>query len=100
MSNICIEKADPEEKIKVADHFTNQLKNSGYGRKMSRDIVVAGLLGWMRKIRRIKERENKDIANFLLSRVFIEGKEWYLFRQTVSVRRSSKVPSMQRIFSA
>ena len=55
MSNICIEKAEKDEKKKVADHFTSQLKNSGYGRKMSREIVVAGILGWLRKIRRRKE---------------------------------------------
>ena len=29
MSNICIEKAEKDEKKKVADHFTSQLKKLG-----------------------------------------------------------------------
>ena len=41
------------------DHMTTQLKGSGYTRRQSREIIVAGMLGWMRKRRR-RQAEGRD----------------------------------------
>ena len=48
-------KNDTEETSKIIETFIQQLKSSGYNRKESREIVVAGLLGWKRKIKRMKD---------------------------------------------
>ena len=41
-----------EEVEKVIEHFTSQLKNSDWGRKEAREIIVSGYAGWVRKRRR------------------------------------------------
>ena len=38
-----------EERLVVINQLTRELKNSGYGRKAAREIVVCGLLGLQRK---------------------------------------------------
>ena len=43
-----------EKIVGIVDKFTKQLKNSGYDRKKTRDIVVSGLLGFERKVERRK----------------------------------------------
>ena len=58
LSNINIEKAEEDEKVNVVEHYTKQLKTSGYDRNKSREIVVSGLVGWMRKRKR-REQEGK-----------------------------------------
>ena len=47
-----------EEKIKIVDHFTQQLINSGYKGPQIRDIIVSSIKGIMRKERR-REKEGK-----------------------------------------
>ena len=53
MSNISKE-ISCEERVKVVDQLTRELKNSGYGRKKAREIIVCGLLGLERKKARRK----------------------------------------------
>ena len=48
LSNINIEKVEEGEVTRVVDHMTSQLKGSGYDRKKSREVVIAGMLGWLR----------------------------------------------------
>ena len=55
LSNIKIERAEVGEERRVIDHFTTQLKTSGYSRRKCREIVVAGTLGWIRKMMRREE---------------------------------------------
>ena len=38
----------------IIEHYTSQLNSSGYGRKQARNIIIAGVLGWMRKAARRK----------------------------------------------
>ena len=42
-------KIDTSEKVKIIDHFTQQLLNSGYSREQSREITVCTLKGIIRK---------------------------------------------------
>ena len=39
-----------KEKVGIIDHYSKQLKNSGYDRKMIKKIIVCGLRGFMRKV--------------------------------------------------
>ena len=41
-----------EELEEVVEHYISQLKNSGYSRKQSREVVVCGIVGWRRKMER------------------------------------------------
>ena len=56
LSIIKMEQVEEGEEEKVIDQFTGQLKTSGYGRKKSREIVVSGVLGWIRKRKRRLEK--------------------------------------------
>ena len=56
LSNIKLEQAEEGEVVKVINQFTSQLRTSGYERKKSREIVVAGVTGWRKKIERRKEQ--------------------------------------------
>ena len=96
LSNICIDKAEAGEKRKVADHFTSQLKNSGYGRRMSREIVVAGILGWLRKIRRRKEegrgfyRGAKSTLGLRMKKKLLDPTTWFRNKITEEVKSEVK----------
>ena len=46
------QKMDFKEKIKTIDHYTKQLKNSGYGWVQAREIVSCGLKGLINKCNR------------------------------------------------
>ena len=43
-----------EEKVEIVDHYTQKLVNSGYERKMIKEIIVSGLRGFMNKVPRRK----------------------------------------------
>ena len=58
LSNTEHEEHDIEETIRVIEVYTQQLKSSGYSRKVAREIIVAGTLGWKRKIARRKKEGN------------------------------------------
>ena len=47
-----------EERVKLVDEFTRELKNSGYTKRRAREIVVCGLLGVERKKLR-RERQGQ-----------------------------------------
>ena len=49
-----------EERVAIINTLTRQLKNSGYGRKKAREIIVCGLLGLERK----KARRKRTGENF------------------------------------
>ena len=48
-----------QEKVAIVDHYTKQLINSGYDRKMCREIVVCGLKGMRTKVLRRKKAGEK-----------------------------------------
>ena len=48
-----------EERITIIDNMTVQLKNSGYGWKKAREIIISGLLGLKRKVDTRKVRGEK-----------------------------------------
>ena len=45
LSNINIGRVDHSEVLEIIEKFIKQLKNSGYGNKQSRDLVVGGIKG-------------------------------------------------------
>ena len=55
LSVIFWKKEEDSEKVKVVEHFMMQLKASGYGRRRTRDIVISGVLVWIRKRKRREE---------------------------------------------
>ena len=84
--NTDIEKEEEEverEVTKVIEHYTSQLKNSEWGMKEVREIVVSGFAGWIRKRRRREENGEelyRSAAASLPARVRgkLTGKEsWY-----------------------
>ena len=49
LSNCHIEGTTIQEKVRVVEDFTRQLKNSGFSRSESREMVISGIKGWLRK---------------------------------------------------
>ena len=83
LSNISVERMEEGELERVTDHYTKQLKASGYTRKECRDIVVSGELGWNRRMMRRLE-ENKEFyrsaGSTLRSRIkkkLLDPVRWY-----------------------
>ena len=58
--NIDMEGVEHEEIEEIIENFTRQLKNSGWTRSESREIVVSGFQGWRRRIRR-REAEGQEL---------------------------------------
>ena len=75
MSNVC-DKVESMEKVGIVDHYTKQLKNSGYSWTQAREVVTCGLKGFMNKCERRR----------------MEGKGFYRkARQTLSSRVRKKL---------
>ena len=55
LSNCNMEGNPIEEKIRIIEEFTRQIKNSGFKRAEAREIVVSGIKGWKSKHARRKE---------------------------------------------
>ena len=60
LSNVC-GSVEFKETIGVIDHYSKQLKNSGYGWEQAREVVICGLKGYKNKCeRRQKAGDNFD----------------------------------------
>ena len=72
-----------EEVTKIVENFTRQLKNSGWGRKEAREMVVSGYKGWRRRLeKRIEEGANQyrsaGMSLMTRSRKKLTGREdWF-----------------------
>ena len=83
-----------EEKIAKIYHFTQQLVNSGYGYKQSREIVVSMLKGMKRKEEKRKRQEKRylsaqdTLAERNLSRL-MENTNWYKEKETRDAEKTS-----------
>ena len=55
LSNVNLKKVEEGEIERIVDHMTTQLKGAGYTRRQSWEIIMVGMLGWMRKKRRRQE---------------------------------------------
>ena len=44
-----------EEVVKITEHYTRQVKNSGWSVKEAKEIIVSGYAGWVRKMRQRRE---------------------------------------------
>ena len=58
--NVDEERVGEEEVTKIIEHFTKQLKNSGWTRREARETVVSGYVGWRRRILR-REDTNQEV---------------------------------------
>ena len=47
-----------EEMPEIIEHYTSQLKTSGYDRRQAKEVICCGVIGWKRKVQR-REREGK-----------------------------------------
>jgi hypothetical protein len=71
------------EILEVGEKFIQQMKNSGYGQKQTREITVSGLKGWKNKIkRRAKEgkgfyRTAKSTLKTRVKKKLLEKETWY-----------------------
>ena len=74
MSNINREGTSHEEKTRVVEEFTKEMKNSGWSREETREIVVSGMLGWTRKHER-REKENKEFYRSAASTLTIRTRK-------------------------
>ena len=71
-----------EEKIEIIDHFTSQLRNSGYSHQMALEIIMSSLKGMKNKEKRRTEGENryKSAVQTLSTRLhkkLTEAVNWY-----------------------
>ena len=70
------------EKVKIVDHYTQQLTNSGYSYLQIRDIVESGLKGIVRKEECRSNREKRfkssaDTVEIRERKKLIESTSWY-----------------------
>ena len=76
LSNTNPDDQDNTDITRITEVFIQELKNSGYERKCSRETVVSGVLGWKRKLQRRKD----------------EGKPFYRSgRSTLALRCKKKL---------
>ena len=71
----------------VIEHFTQQMVNSGYGWRQTRDIVMSGIQGWRRKLERRKKegfsfyREAKKTLGARFKKKLLGKTNWYKKRK-------------------
>ena len=49
-----------EEVTDIVENFTGQLKNSGWGRKEGREMVLSGYKGWRRRLEKRMMMRSRD----------------------------------------
>ena len=83
LSNIQIEQIEKKEVLQKIEQFIKELKNSGYRRKQSRELVIAGIKGWETKIKKRKRqgipfyRPGQTIVETRLRKEILEKENWY-----------------------
>ena len=77
------EKIGLAEVVGIVDHFTKQLKTSGYSRKQARDFIVNGVVGYKRKIERCRKsgkplyRTAKQTLKGRVKKKLLEKTTWF-----------------------
>ena len=83
LSNIQIEQIEKKEVLQKIEQFIKELKNSGYRRKQSRELVIAGIKGWETKIKKRKRqgipfyRPAQTTVETRLRKELLEKENWY-----------------------
>ena len=70
-----------EEMTGIVEHYTQQLKMSGYDRKQSKEIICCGVVGWKRKVQR-REREGRGFYRHAKSTLRQRNKKKLLAKTT------------------
>ena len=79
-------KIELSEKIDIINHFTQQLKNSGYQNDQIRDIVTSGLKGICRKEERKRNLEHR----YKSSQETLEARQYKKLTESTSWYRDKK----------
>ena len=72
-----------DELEEVVEHYVTQLKNSGYDRKQSKEVIVCGIVGWRRKLERRQKKgqaqylEAKETLEKMAKEKLMEKTRWY-----------------------
>ena len=86
LTNIDHEYLGAEEQVKVLEQMTQELKNSGYNREQSREIIVSGFKAWQRRLERRKDtglyRSAKDTLEDRERKKLTERETWYIPRES------------------
>ena len=86
LSNVS-EGVDFEESLQIVNHYTKQLKNSGYEWKQSREIVICGLRGYLNKCDRREKagetfyRKAGKTLNKRVRKKLLEKTSWFKSRK-------------------
>ena len=70
-----------EEVPGIIEHYTSQLKMSGYGRRQAREVICCGVAGWKSKIAR-REREKRGFYRHAKSTLKMRNKKKLLENTT------------------
>ena len=86
---------DIEEKVRVVDHYTQQLINSGYNSEQTRDLIESGLKGMKRKEERRKKRCNRfrsaeETLEERETKKLIESTTWFKDTETENEEEDNK----------
>ena len=87
LTKVNIGKVEKMEVVKVMDNMTYEMKNSGYDRKETLEVIKSGMIGWLRKLKRCETNNNafyKSAASTLSQRYkkkLLEKTNWYRKRK-------------------
>ena len=88
ISNLQVDGVPHQEVLETIEQFTQELKNSEYSRKQSREIIVSGLKGWKNKIRKRKRNNTpfyrlpQETVDERLKKHLVEKESWYKEKET------------------
>ena len=83
LSNVNHGWVEMSEVLEIIEKFIQQLKNSGYGIKQSREITVCGIKGWKSKIKNREKdgkgfyREGKSTLKARVRKKLTERENWF-----------------------
>ena len=80
ISNVQMSIVD-EEMPQIIEHFTTQLKTSGYDRRLAKDIISCGVVGYRRKVMR-RDREGRGFYRHARSTLRQRNKKKLLEKTT------------------
>ena len=89
------DKLDKIEQVGVVDHFTSQLKNSGYSYKEAREIIISALKGITRK-RENRKGETKrykssgETLETRLNKKLLEASTWFKEKEKESYEKKER----------
>ena len=81
MSNVKIEDVGQDEKNRIVEQFTQELKSSGYTFSLAKNIVQSGLKGWITR-RKNREKNGQEFYRTAKASAYTREKKKLLSRET------------------